>query len=286
VSPAPQDAEERRARMLDAWERASAGWGRQADRVRDSGMPVSAWMIERAELQAGQRVLELAAGPGDTGFLAAELISPGGVLICSDATAGMLEVARERAREIGLRDVEFKQLQLEWIDLAAASVDVIMCRWGLMLCLDPAAALHECRRVVRPGGRIVLAVWDDPAANPAMSTPGAALAELGLVEPAPSGGPGPFALSAPGRLQELLEDAGFVDAIVEPIEIARRYDSVREWIGESLDLSMAFGAAWRELDGEARGRLSAELERRTLPFRTPDGGLILPGRSLGASAEA
>ena len=85
------------------------------------------------QLGPGQRVLELAAGPGDTGFMAARLIEPGGTLICSDAVAGMLDVARERAEEQGIDNVEFKQLQLEWIDLPTASVDVVLCRWGVML---------------------------------------------------------------------------------------------------------------------------------------------------------
>ena len=65
----------------------------------------------------------------------------------------MLEVAEERAAEQGVTNVEFKQLQLEWIDMEAASVDVILCRWGVMLTVDPAAALRECRRVLKPGGR-------------------------------------------------------------------------------------------------------------------------------------
>ena len=60
------------------WEQAAAGWGKRADRVRDWGMPVSVTMVDALALQPGQRVLELAAGPGDTGFLAAELVSPGG----------------------------------------------------------------------------------------------------------------------------------------------------------------------------------------------------------------
>ena len=77
-------------------------------------------MIDHAGLVPGQRVLELAAGPGDTGFMAARLIEPGGTLICSDASAGMLDVARERAEELGVTNVEFKQLQLEWIDLPTA----------------------------------------------------------------------------------------------------------------------------------------------------------------------
>ena len=112
-----EDPDVERAEMLARWEGAAAGWGRRADRVRDMGMPVSAWMIDHLALQPGQRVLELAAGPGDTGFLAAELIKPGGTLISSDATEAMLEIARERARQMGIDNVEFRQLELEWIDL-------------------------------------------------------------------------------------------------------------------------------------------------------------------------
>src|SRR5206468_183360 len=117
------------AEMAERWERAAAGWGRLADRVRAWGMPVSVWMIEHLGLQPGQRVLELAAGPGDTGFLAAELIAPGGALISSDASSAMLDVARARAEALGIANAEFKQLELEWIDLPTASVDAVLCRW-------------------------------------------------------------------------------------------------------------------------------------------------------------
>src|SRR5690348_8190679 len=103
--------------MLERWEQAAVGWGKRADEVRDHGMPVSLWLIEHLSLQPGQRVLELAAGPGDTGLMAAELITPGGTLISSDGAAAMLELARSRAEKLGVHNVEFKQLQLEWIDL-------------------------------------------------------------------------------------------------------------------------------------------------------------------------
>src|SRR4029077_3266224 len=110
-------------------------------------------------LPPGQRVLELAAGPGDTGFLAAELVRPGGMLISSDASQAMIGVARGRARDLGVSNVEFKRMELEWIDLDTASVDAALCRFGLMLAADPGAALQEIRRVLRPGGAVALAVW-------------------------------------------------------------------------------------------------------------------------------
>lgn len=165
------DIEEERARLLDDWDQQASGWGRQADGTRALAMPVSVWMVEHAQLQPGETVLELGAGPGDTGFMASERVVPGGRLISSDGSEQMLAVARERAAEQGIENVEFKQLQLEWIDMETASVDVIICRWALMLLVDPAAALRECRRVLRPGGRLVVAVWDMPAENPWATIP-------------------------------------------------------------------------------------------------------------------
>jgi ubiquinone/menaquinone biosynthesis C-methylase UbiE len=89
---------------------------------------VSAAMVNGLGLRPGDRVLELAGGPGDTGFMAAELIAPGGTLISSDGAEAMLAIARERAAAHGLTNVEFKQLELEWIDLPTADVDAVLCR--------------------------------------------------------------------------------------------------------------------------------------------------------------
>ena len=211
-----------RAEMLERWGRAAAGWDKRARSVREFGLPVSTWMLDHAGLQPGLRVLELAAGPGETGFLAAELIRPGGSLICSDATDQMLDVARARAEELGVENVEFKRLELEWIDLETASVDVVLCKWGLMFTVDPEAALREVRRVLRPGGRAALAVWDGPPANPWATIPTRVLVELGhTTEPDPEA-PGMFALAPPGRLQGLLEDAGFIDVVVDDGRAAAR----------------------------------------------------------------
>jgi SAM-dependent methyltransferase len=280
------EPEELRERMLDGWEQAARGWRRGADRVRDTGMPVSAWMVEHLELQPGERVLELAAGPGDTGFMAAELVRPGGRLISSDGSEQMLAIARDRAAAQGVDNVEFKQLQLEWIDLETASVDAILCRWALMLLVDPAAALTECRRVLRPGGRITLAVWDVAERNPWATIPSAALRAVGHGSAADPDGPGRFALAAPGRLEALLYEAGFVDVVVDAVEIVHDHDDAEAFLDETLELSRLFARAWTELDDERQAALMTELAARVKPFTGDDGRLMLPGSSLVARAEA
>jgi SAM-dependent methyltransferase len=284
VSAADADAE--RAEMLSRWEGAAAGWERRADRVRETGMPVSAWMIEHLALQPGQDVLELAAGPGDTGFLAAELIKPGGTLICSDAAEAMLEVARERARRLGIDNVEFKRLELEWIDLPTASVDAILCRWGLMLILDPAAALLEARRVLRPGGRIAVAVWDRSDGNPWATIPGRALVELGHISPPDPDAPGMFALAPPSRLAELIEAAGFVEVEIETVALEREYPDVERFVAETLDLSRIFADAFTPLEQEAQADVKQRIASRASEFTADDGTIRLPGRSIVAAADA
>ncbi len=129
----------------------------------------------------------------------------------------MLDVARARAAAAGIENVEFRQLELEWIDLPTASVDAVLCRWGIMLIVDPEAAAQEIRRVLRAGGRAALAVWDGAERNPWATIPGQALIVLGHAQPPDPDAPGMFALAAPGRLQELLETAGFVEVSVEPV---------------------------------------------------------------------
>ena len=103
----PTDPEEYRAASRERWAAVAGGWGTHRRVMQAAAEPVSQWMVEAIAPQPGHRVLELAAGPGDTGFLAAELIAPGGTLISSDAVPEMVDQARARAAELGITNVEF-----------------------------------------------------------------------------------------------------------------------------------------------------------------------------------
>lgn len=280
------EAEELRADSRGRWERAAVGWGKRADRIRDWGMPVSIAMVDALALQPGQTVLELAAGPGDTGFLAAELVQPGGKLLCSDGAEAMLDVARRRAEATGARGVEFRQLELEWIDLETASVDAVLCRWGIMLIPDPEAAAREIRRVLRPAKRGAFAVWDTAERNPWATIPGGVMVARGHLEPPDPEAPGMFALAAPGALEELLGSAGFADVIVRPVELVRHYPAAAEFVSETIDLSPIFGSEYTELPAEEREAIAADVIAALAPFTSPDGTVTLPGSSLVAVATA
>jgi SAM-dependent methyltransferase len=283
---AHSDPDEMRSEILERWEHAATGWGKHAARMREFGMPVSSWMIEHAGLQPGQRVLELAAGPGDTGFLAAELIRPGGTLLSTDAAEPMLEVARARAAELGIDNVEFKRAELEWIDLDTASVDVALCKWGLMFAVDDEAALREVRRVLRPGGRIALAAWDEPAVNAWATIPTHALVELGHTTAPDPDAPGMFILSAPGRLQELLESAGFLDVVVDSVPTPRSFAGVEEYVSETREISSMFGRIFDPLSESQRAEVVQRIAALAQPHTAADGSVSFTGRSLVAAADA
>jgi ubiquinone/menaquinone biosynthesis C-methylase UbiE len=281
------DPAEHREASLSNWEAAAAGWTRNAELVRAWLAPVSHWMVDAIALQPGERVLELAAGLGETGLLAAELVAPGGTVLISDQAEAMLDGARARARELGIANVEFEVLNAEWIDLPLASVDAVLCRFGYMLMTDAGAALAETRRVLRPGaGRLALAVWDAVEANPWFGLFAAELRERSDGTAGEAGAPGPFSMSSPAAVSSALEEAGFGVVELEALELMRRHASFEELWDVQLDMSrMLHDAVLSRPEGEVE-EIRGSLRERFAPFTAADGTLEIPGRVLLARADA
>jgi SAM-dependent methyltransferase len=279
------DAQAFRKQSRQAWGAVAGGWGTHGVRFGELAMPVTTWMVEAAHLQPGHEVLELAAGPGDVGYLALELIQPGGSLITSDFSPEMLTVAQERAAELGVSGVRFKQIDAESIDIEAASLDAVLCRWGYMLMADPGAALRETRRVLRPGGRLALAAWTSPQENRWSSVVGEVLIARGLAEPPAPGTPGQFAWGAPGTIEAQLEEAGFVDDVeVDAVEFEVR-QTFEAWWDRTLEMSQQVRSVLGLADAE-QAAIRDELRDRLAEYDDGDGTLVIPARSWVAAASA
>lgn len=279
------DAAAHRRASLEGWEEAAAGWARRREEMAAFAAPVSQWMLEALDLQPGERVLEIAAGTAETGLLAAELVAPVGSVTISDQAEAMLAAARERAEELGVRNVEFKAMNAEWLDVPLASVDAVICRWGYMLMADPAAALAETRRVLRPGGRVALAVWDKIEANPwALVTAQEMAARTGA--PAAPDPRGPFSLGDREALGELLAGGGFAEIRIEAVDLVRRHASFEELWETTLDLSRRFHDAVLSRPAPEIQEIRDSLERAFAPYADGEGAYAVPGRTLVALAFA
>jgi SAM-dependent methyltransferase len=280
------DAEALRREIAEYWERAASGWGAQRAVFQAAAEPVSQWLVEAVDPQPGLRILELAAGPGDTGLLAAELLRPHGTLILSDVSEGMLDIARARAEELGISNVEFKVMDAEWIDLPTADVDGVMCRWGYMLMADPGAALRETRRVLKPGGTVALAAWAAPEDNPWASVPSAELIRMGAMERPDPDAPGPFAWRDPAVIADALEEAGFVLAHFDQIDLSYRFPSLDDWWDAQLELSLRLRDAVTRLTPAQRDELRDAIDARLADLVAADGSVAIPARTHVAAASA
>ncbi|MDQ3992702.1 MAG: methyltransferase domain-containing protein [Actinomycetota bacterium] len=270
------DLDEYRATSLESWNRVATHWERHRDFVWEGSAPVGRRLVERLDPQPGETVLELAAGLGDTGFLAAPLLGPDGRLITSDFSAAMLEAAGRRAAELGIENLEFRQIDAERMELGADSVDGVLCRFGYMLMADPVAALHETRRVLRPGGRLAFAVWADPDSNPWASEAGRVFVQRDIMPPPEPGAPGMFTMADSARIDELVRRAGFERVDVEDLAVEFEYASFDEYWSRMLDLSGAMSKAVAVLTDAERESLRAAVDEQVAAYRA-NGLLRLPG---------
>jgi SAM-dependent methyltransferase len=270
---------ELRASLRAMWASAAPSWGEHADYVDARGAAVAEAMLDAARLQPGERALELACGPGGVGIAAAAIVGPNGKVVLSDVAPEMTAIAAERAKAAGLANVTTREVDLERTDFPQASFDAVLCREGLMLVPEPATAVRECHRVLRPGGRAVFAVWGPRELNPWLGLLfDAVTAETGFPVP-PPGVPGPFSLGAPGDLRDLLVGAGFGDATMCEIPSPVHASSVVDWWSVVPSLAGPIARVLESLPAEVSGAIRVRAVAAMEQFATPD-GYVLPGVSV------
>jgi SAM-dependent methyltransferase len=273
-------------RQRELWRRGAEGWERRQGSLREKTAPVSEWLVEAIDAQPGQRVVELAAGPGETGFMAARRLGPEGRLLSTDQAPEMVEVARRRAAQLGLDNVDFAVADAQQLELEPGSFDAALCRWGYMLMAEPDEAMRRTRLALREGGRLALATWDRPDRNLWLAAPVMALVAQGALPPPNPGDPSPFALHDPGDLERRLRAAGFGSARAERLELSQPYPSFDDYWEETLDLAAPIAEAVAGLAPDGREAVQAATRQTLSPFTGADGRLDAPASALVAVAVA
>jgi ubiquinone/menaquinone biosynthesis C-methylase UbiE len=272
-----------RTQLHQMWSAVASGWAEHADFADARGAAVTEGMLELAALQPGARVLELACGPGGLGLAAAQRIGPDGEVVISDVVAEMTAIAAARASALGLGNVSTRELDIESLDEVDACYDVVLCREGIMLVQDPVLAAGEIRRVLRPGGRVVLSVWGPRQRNPWLGVLlDSVSAQLGAPVP-PPGVPGPFSLDDPDRLEKILSEAGLIDIEVGELPTPYHADSFDEWWTRTVALAGPVAQMLGALPEPATRALRDRAREGISVYQTP-AGLEIPGVSLIATA--
>ena len=277
------DVDGLRAGLHTMWGAVAPGWEQNADFVDGRGGALTAVMLDAVSLKSGERVLELACGPGGLGMEAAELVAPDGEVVLSDIAPQMTAIAAERAQARGLTNVNTRELDLEVIDEPGETYDAVLSREGIMLVPEPARAAGEIHRVLRPGGRASVSVWGPRERNPWLTAMLEAIgAQLGGTFP-PPGMPGPLSLGEDGKLRAALSDGGFADAEIREVEVPWRGADFEDWWQRTTALAGPVAKLLEAQPTEAVDAIRAHAREALSAYETKD-GLEIPGVTLVGTA--
>lgn len=236
-------------------------------------------MLDVAAVQSGSRVLDVAAGTGESTLMAAQRVGGRGYVLATDQSSSMLSVAAEMARKESRTNVETRVMNAENLELDVDSFDAVICRQALMLFPNPAKGLTEMRRVVKPEGKVAVTVFSALEKNPYQGIVFAIVQRLGNIPPPSPGEPWMFALGDPGVLEDLYRRAGFLNVSVQTIPIQRRFPSAADAIQRMRTGAGEMRELMNRLNETERETAWVEIEEQLRRFEGPN-GLEVPGEVL------
>lgn len=258
------------------WSDMAPDWVAQETAMEAAFAPVLRHMIDLADLRAGECVLDIGFGMGDSVLAALEQVGPKGEVVGVDIAPAMVE--RAQARTHGRASLHVLDAERDALPMQGA--DAVISKFGSMFFEDRSKAFRNIRNAMRPGGRICLAAWGAKAENPWFRVPArVAQARLGKATGMATNAPGPFGFEDPGPVLVMLGQAGWQDAAVqtEVLDLTPR--------GSAADLArvqMQIGSAvavMRELGASAEDHavIATELVQAFAHFEQDD-GLRIPAQ--------
>ncbi len=263
------------AAQIENWNlRTGEIWVRFQPRLDAQISPLGEQAMTALAPAAGERVLDIGCGCGQTSVNLATRVAPGGAVLGVDVSEPMLGLARSRPRPAGAAPLDFRRADAQVEDLGAGAFDAVFSRFGVMFFADPSAAFANIRAALRPGGRLSFVCWRAMALNPMMTAPlEAARALLPPLPPADPLAPGPFAFADAARVRRILGAAGFTDIVISPFDA----DLVGGTLEEAVELSLFVGPLATVLrDNPQLREPVTNAVRETWRARLKDGVVVIP----------
>jgi len=280
------DAVEFRAGQRRDWGSAAKGWHDWQELIVSATAGVSRRLVEIAGIQAGDRVLDVAAGSGEPALTAAQVVGPQGEIVATDISPEMLAYARERAAAAGIDNVEFIEADASSLDFPPESFDAALSRWGIIFEPEAEAAAGRIRRFLKPGGRMAISSWGPPERVPMLAVPMRTVMTRLNVSPPPPGTPGPLSRPTSEAIAGILEGGGFSDVEVEQLELEFEWDSPEEFARFAREIAPPITALLANHPPDVREATWAAVVAAVRPHTDANGRLHLANLALLATGRA
>lgn len=196
--------------VINRWSSVAPFWEKHREIIRQMFAPVTHGLVEDALIGRGQAVLDIACGPGEPALTIASLVGPEGKVFAVDPVVEMVEAARRKADHLGFRNAQFEVALADHLPFPVDTFDAVVSRFGVMFISSPVDAVREMLRVLKPGGRLALAVWHVAERNPFFYTLSRVMERYVDSPPPTPDAPDAFRFAAPGKLRDVLELAGAI----------------------------------------------------------------------------
>jgi ubiquinone/menaquinone biosynthesis C-methylase UbiE len=256
------DLNQYKSSQRQGWNSAAFGWKIWWQVIEKGAQKINDRLIELAKIKQGNKVLDLATGIGEPAVTVAKVVGSLGHVLAVDISSQMLAIAKERSASLGLQGlIEFKESDIESLNLPPLSFDAVLCRWGLMFLPNLDDALTSIFNTLKNGGRLGATVWSLQSKVPAIGIPmNIIMRELDVSAPAISSSAasaagnrvlGPFSLADERILKDSLQKTGFRDIRIERQNVTFEFASVNDYIKHVKDIAVPLNAI---LDKESTNR--------------------------------
>ena len=275
-----ENAAKTKAREFESWSSVAPGWRKHDRRLTAAFGAVSERLLERAGVQSGHHVLDVACGTGEPAIPAARRVGREGKVNATDFVAEMIAFAKEKAEASGLANIEFQLIDGEALDLSPATYDAATMRWGLMFMPDPAACLGRIHDALRPAARFATACWTGPDENPWASVPLGILGNYMEIPPPQPGQTGIFSFADPDRIKRVMAAAGFKNTAVEPMDVLwSGPETGATYFQEVIEMAGPLAALYAQLPSDEQAAYANDVAKQAEQLSVNKPGIAFPGRT-------